>query len=221
MSCYFHHERREIQPLLPKFATNILEIGAASGQTLRWTKTIYPNAKTTGVEISEAMAGELRNNADIAIIGNIDDCLPQLKRYDLILLLDVLEHLVDSTKVLRNLRQLLDANGHVIVSVPNIAHLSVTIPLLFRRQFTYQDAGVMDRTHLRFFVEDTAVKLLNDADLKVTRGLISGLHGYKARMLYRASFGMLRHHLAKQYIMLGEATEGDIHQPPVEWMLAE
>ena len=59
MNCYFHHERREIRPLLPKTATNILEIGAASGQTLRWMKTIYPNAGTTGVEINEAIAAEL------------------------------------------------------------------------------------------------------------------------------------------------------------------
>ena len=62
----------------------------------------------------------------------------------------------------------------MIVSVPNVAHLSVSIPLLFRREFAYQDAGILDRTHLRFFVEDTAVKLLNDFKLVVERGLASG-----------------------------------------------
>jgi SAM-dependent methyltransferase len=173
------------------------------------------------VEISDALADELSKNADVAIIGDINEYLPRLKRYDLILLLDVLEHLVDSENVLRNVRQLLEPGGHVIVSVPNIAHLSVTIPLLFRRRFTYKDSGILDRTHLRFFVEDTAVKLLNGAHFKVVNGLISGLQGFRAKMLDGLSFGLLRHHLAKQYIMLGEPTDGEICQQPVKWMIAE
>ena len=221
MNCYFHHERREIRPLLPKTATNILEIGAASGQTLRWMKTIYPNAGTTGVEINEAIAAELGRNVDVAIIGNISECLPRLKKYDLILLLDVLEHLVDSTDVLRNVRQLLVPCCHVVVSLPNIAHLSVTIPLLLKRQFRYQDAGILDRTHVRFFVEDTAISLMNDAHFKVSKGLISGIQGPKARMLDRLSLGLLRHHLTKQYIMLGEPADEEIRQQPVKWAIAE
>jgi SAM-dependent methyltransferase len=221
MSCYFHHERHEIRPLLPKTAANILEIGAASGQTLRWMRTIYPNAVTTGVEINDAVAEELSRNADVAIIGGIDECLPRLKKYDLILLLDILEHLVDSANVLQSVRRLLQPGGQVVVSVPNIAHLSVTIPLLFRRQFNYREAGILDRTHLRFFVEDTAVGLMNAANLNVSKGLISGMQGYKAKTLNRLSLGLLRHHLAKQYIMLGEPTDGEIRQQPVKWMIAE
>lgn len=218
---YFHHERREIRPLLPQTATNILEIGAASGQTLRWIKTIYPDAVTTGVELNSGMAAELSRNADVAIIGNVSECMPRLKTYDLILLLDVLEHLVDSASALLNVRRLLAPGGHIVVSLPNIAHLSVVIPLLFRRQFTYQDAGILDRTHLRFFVEGTAVGLMNDANLKVSKGLISGLQGRKARMLDRLSMGLLRHHLTKQYIMLGEPIDGDVCQQPVKWTVAE
>jgi 2-polyprenyl-3-methyl-5-hydroxy-6-metoxy-1,4-benzoquinol methylase len=221
MTCYFHHERREIRPLLPQTATNVLEIGAASGQTLRWIKMIYPGAVTTGVEINDAMATELGQNTDVAIIGSISECLPRLRKYDLILLLDVLEHLVDSTSVLASVRQLLAPGGHVVVSVPNIAHLSVTIPLLFRRKFHYQDAGILDRTHLRFFVEDTAIRLMNDAKLRVSNGLISGIQGRKAKILDRVSLGSLRHHLAKQYIMLGEPIDGEINQPPVKWMVAK
>jgi len=79
----------------------------------------------------------------------------------------------------------------------------------------------MDRTHLRFFVEETAVGLMNDAKLKVSKGLVSGLQGRKARMLDRLSMGLLRHHLTKQYIMLGEPIDGDVCQQPVKWMVAE
>jgi 2-polyprenyl-3-methyl-5-hydroxy-6-metoxy-1,4-benzoquinol methylase len=220
MDAYYHHERREILPIVPRGATSILEIGAASGKTLRWIKTIYPNVKTTGVELNGELAEELSRNADTAIIGNIAECLPKLKNYDLILLLDVLEHLHNPTDVLRNLRKLLEPGGHIIVSVPNVSHLSVTIPLLVRRKFTYRDSGIMDRTHLTFFVEDTAISLMNDAGLKVTKGLVTGLRGYKAKLLNYLSLGLLRHHLTKQYIMLGEACEGEIRQAPIRWMSA-
>ena len=94
------------------------------------------------------------------------------------------------------------------------------IPLLLKRRFNYQDAGIMDRTHLRFFVEDTAIKLLNDANLIVTAALISGLQGPKAKLLDLLSFGLLRHHLAKQYIMLGELSDRKIVQKKIDWIIA-
>jgi 2-polyprenyl-3-methyl-5-hydroxy-6-metoxy-1,4-benzoquinol methylase len=220
MSAYYFHERTEILPIVPKSASSILEIGAASGKTLRWIKTVCPGVKTTGVELNGDLAEELGRNADVAIIANIADCLPKLGKYDLILLLDVLEHLQNPTEVLRSLRKLLAAGGQIIVSVPNVAHLSVAVPLLMKRQFTYQDSGILDRTHLTFFVEDSAVKLMNDAGLTVTKGLITGLQGTKAKLLNYLSLGALRHHLTKQYIMLGEACESKPSQGPIQWMTA-
>lgn len=222
MSSYFHHERREIRPLLPSRATKILEIGAASGQTLRWLKTIYPAAVTTGVELNPEMFSELGNNADIAVIGAIDECLSRLAKYDLVLLLDLLEHLPDPVSLLHKIQRLLEPGGRILVSVPNVAHLSVSMPLLLRRRFAYQDSGILDRTHLRFFVEGTAIGLLNEANFVVSKGLISGLQGSKAKLIHYLSFGLLRHHLAKQYIMLGETmTDGGFQQPVVEWLNAK
>ena len=218
---YYHFVRREIQPLLPKSAMRILEVGAGAGGTLKWLKTLYPKAETTAVELNPDLRDELKQNVDVAVIGQIDEAFAELKTYDLILLLDVLEHLPDSTTTLRKLSRLLEAGGHVIVSVPNIAHLSVSVPLLLKRRFTYQDLGILDRTHVRFFVEDTAIKLLNDANLIVTSGLISGLQGPKAKLLDLVSFGLLRHHLAKQYIMLGQLDDRKIVQETVRWTVSQ
>ena len=218
---YYHFVRQEIKPLLPNTCNRILEVGAGAGATLRWLKGRYPKAETTAVEINTALLGELKQNADIAIIGPIDETLSQLKRYDLILLLDVLEHLADSTTTLRTLSKLLSPGGRVIVSVPNIAHLSVSVPLLLFRRFNYHDAGILDRTHLRFFVEDTAIKLLNDANLRVTSGLLSGIQGPRAKMLNSLSCGLLRHYLAKQYILCGQLDESEFVQPKVRWKIAQ
>jgi len=217
---YYHHVRREIAPLLPSAASRILEVGAGAGGTLKWLKDTYPNAETTAVELNGALRDELQRNADVVLIGSIEETFPLLKKYDLILLLDVLAHLPDSTGTLQQLAKLLVPGGHVIVSVPNIAHFSVSVPLLLRRRFNYQDAGILDRTHLRFFVEDSAIKLLNDASLIVTSALSSGLQGPKARFLNFASLGLLQHHLTKQYIMLGTLSDGKAVQKKVQWTIA-
>ncbi len=218
---YYHFVRREINPLLPKSPKRILEVGAGAGGTLKWLKTIYPEAETTAVELNPDLLDELNQNVDVAVIGQIDETFTELKPYDLILLLDVLEHLPDSTTTLRKLSKLLEPGGQVIVSVPNIAHLSISVPLLLKRRFNYQDSGILDRTHLRFFVEDTAIKLLNDADLIVTSGLISGLQGPKAKLLDLVSFGLLRHHLAKQYIILGQLCDSKIVQEKIRWTVSQ
>jgi 2-polyprenyl-3-methyl-5-hydroxy-6-metoxy-1,4-benzoquinol methylase len=218
---YYHFVRREIKPLLPKSPNRILEVGAGAGATLKWLKTIYPKAETTAVELNPDLLDELKQNVDVVVIGKIDETFTELKTYDLILLLDVLEHLPDSTATLRKLSKLLEPGGQIIVSVPNIAHLSVSVPLLLKRRFNYQDSGILDRTHLRFFVEDTAIKLLNDADLIVTSGLISGLGGPKAKLLDLVSFGLLRHHLTKQYIMLGQLGDSRIVQEKIRWTVSQ
>jgi 2-polyprenyl-3-methyl-5-hydroxy-6-metoxy-1,4-benzoquinol methylase len=216
---YYRHSRQEIRPLLPGSASQILEVGPGGGYTLRWLKSIYPNATTVGVEINRGLENELRKNADVAIVGNIDECIARLgKKFDLILLLDVLEHVPDPTRTLQSITGLLlNDGGRVIVSVPNIAHLSVTLPLLFRRRFTYRESGILDRTHLKFFVETTAVSLLNDANLIVTDGLITGLEGPKSKAFDRLSLGLLCHHFAKQYIMVGERTGREFIQPKINW----
>jgi SAM-dependent methyltransferase len=194
-------------------------VGAGAGATLKWIKSVYPEAKTTGVELNPALERELAKIADVVIIGKIEERLSELQSYDLILLLDVLEHLVDPAGILRRITGLLKPGGHVIASLPNIAHLSVSLPLLVGRRFSYTDAGILDRTHLKFFVEGTAIELLNQANLTVTKGLVSGFDGPRSRFLNRISFGLLLHYLTKQYIMLGKLTKENSNQPKISWMI--
>jgi SAM-dependent methyltransferase len=215
---YYDHVRREIQPLLPESVSRVLDIGAGSGATLQWLKTIFPRAETTGVEVNAGLHDKLKQRADVAIISDVNSCFSQLGTYDLILLLDVLEHLVDSAGTLKRISSYLSPGGSVIVSVPNIAHFSVSIPLLLKRQFPYSDAGILDSTHLRFFVEESAVGLLNSSNLLVTKGIASGLSGPKSNLIDHISLGLLRHHLTKQYIMLGKSNTGSVVQKRVHWI---
>jgi SAM-dependent methyltransferase len=217
---YFQHVREEIAPLLPASAKSILDVGAGTGRTTAWLRLRYPGSQTTALEGNGALRDELAGNVDRVLIVDLNNDLPDVGSPDLILLLDVLEHLARPGKVLRCLTETMANGGTVIVSVPNIAHLSVSVPLLFNGRFDYSDAGILDRTHLRFFVRSSAISLMNGAGLTVRRGIRSGLRGPRARLLDSLTAGFFRDRLTKQYIMAGTRAADDARQGTVEWLIA-
>ena len=81
------------------------------------------------------------------------------KRFDRVLLMDVLEHLPSDRRVLQECRALLEPGGQLIVSLPNIANITTRLALLFG-QFNYTERGLLDRTHVRFFTRKTARRFL-------------------------------------------------------------
>jgi 2-polyprenyl-3-methyl-5-hydroxy-6-metoxy-1,4-benzoquinol methylase len=91
----------------------------------------------------------------------VDPNTPELRgrEFDKVLLLDVLEHLRQPDKLLQDCRIFLKPNGHLIVSLPNIANITVRLMLLFG-QFNYTERGILDKTHLRFFTRKTAARIL-------------------------------------------------------------
>lgn len=211
---YFAHARREIEPLLPQKATRILEIGCSSGATLAWLRDRWPEAETVGVDGYAPLEPVIRERAGRALIHDLEQPLPPLGTFDLILALDVLEHLRDPETVLAGLTEQLAPDGICIVSVPNIATYQVAVPLLFKRQFRYTDAGTLDRTHLRWFTEESALDLMRSSGLQVSDGVIAGFDGRARRAFDVLTFGLFRHHLATQYIMQGRRSGPN---GPVRW----
>jgi 2-polyprenyl-3-methyl-5-hydroxy-6-metoxy-1,4-benzoquinol methylase len=90
------------------------------------------------------------------------------RQFDKILLLDVIEHLPDPAAILRACQKLLRPGGQLIVSVPNVANISVRLMLLLGR-FDYMERGILDRTHLRFFTRRTIRSLLQAEGFSVVR----------------------------------------------------
>jgi hypothetical protein len=135
------------------------------------------------LEGNSNLLGELRQNVDEAHIVDLNGPLPDVGAPDLALFLDVLEHLLRPECVLAQLTAKMPAHGVVIVSLPNVAHLSVSVPLLFRGAFEYDDAGILDRKHVRFFTRTSAVRLLNSAGFTVTKGSRAGFIGPRSRIL--------------------------------------
>ena len=162
---YYGLVRREIAALLPATVRRFADVGCGAGATSAWLKAKYPGSYAVGLEGNPAVREALSANVDEAHIVDLNGSLPDIGAVDLILCLDVLEHLVDPGAVLNRLVQHLTPGGTAVVSVPNVAHFSVSVPLLLRGEFTYRDAGVLDRTHMRFFVRQSAIELMNGAKL--------------------------------------------------------
>jgi 2-polyprenyl-3-methyl-5-hydroxy-6-metoxy-1,4-benzoquinol methylase len=85
----------------------------------------------------------------------------QGKRFDKVLLLDVLEHLRRPERILKQCHEVLKPEGRLVVSLPNVANITVRLMLLLGR-FNYQERGILDKTHLRFFTGSTARCLLEE-----------------------------------------------------------
>jgi SAM-dependent methyltransferase len=209
---YFSHVRSEIEPLLPQTARRVLDVGCGEGATLGWLRRRWPSAILAGVDRDEGCVSRLAQVADLALQHDLETPLPELEPFDLILALDVLEHLREPAIVLGRLTGLLAPGGRIIVSLPNVAHHSVIRGLL-RRRFDYADAGILDRTHLRFFTERSALALMRDAGLSVEQGMTSGFSRRKPRRANKLTLGLFRHYLTEQYIM-SAVLDGAGQAPP-------
>lgn len=137
----------------------ILEIGCDCGANLMEIKNRFPGADLYGVELNEKSA-EVAKNIACVQVANIEEKNIQFKNilFDYIIFGDVLEHLHDPAQTLRYCRELLDGNGKIIASIPNIMHYSVIRELL-NGNFTYTDTGLLDRTHIHFFTYKEIMKM--------------------------------------------------------------
>jgi O-antigen biosynthesis protein len=112
----------------------------------------------TGIEIVPEAAAEAADHCDRIIVGDAEeldfDELFEEEEFDVVLFADVLEHLRDPGHVLRRVRPFLAAGGGVIASIPNVAHGSLRLALL-AGTFRYQEYGLLDDTHLRFFTRES------------------------------------------------------------------
>jgi len=95
------------------------------------------------------------------------------RTFGLVLLLDVIEHMPHPEEFLSELRPLLAPGATILLSVPNVAHWSVRLPLLFG-SFRYRERGILDRTHLRFFTRSSLRRLLRGIDgLRISEESVS------------------------------------------------
>jgi 2-polyprenyl-3-methyl-5-hydroxy-6-metoxy-1,4-benzoquinol methylase len=158
--------------LLVGGGSRVLDIGTSTGTVAAALRD--HGAHVWGVEIDADAAKEAAKVCEQMVIGNVEqldlDAELEQREFDWLLLLDVLEHLLDPLAVLKRCSSLLAPDGRVLISIPNVAHTSVRVQLL-RGHFEYTETGLLDRTHLRFFDQDSVRELLAAADLDIEEEL--------------------------------------------------
>ncbi|MBI5535070.1 MAG: glycosyltransferase [Deltaproteobacteria bacterium] len=186
---YYGYCRPEVAALVPPDASCIVDVGCGAGALGRSIKAQRPNAQVRGIEPVASQAQRARKALDDVFVGGLEAGLPQgWPRPDCVVFADVLEHVVDPWSALKTWREALKPGGTVVISLPNAAHREVMGELISGR-LRYKDAGVLDRTHLRFFTRDTAVELVEQAGFRlkeIRRVIDMPRRGWKAPIAWWA-----------------------------------
>lgn len=147
----------------------VLELGCSVGYVTE--HLVARGNDVVGVEIDSAAAEEARRFATRVHVLDLD-LLPvssiEPGPFDVVLLGDVIEHLRDPVPVLRDLAGVLAPDGRFVISIPHVAHIDVRLMLLQGR-WEYQQDGLLDRTHLRWFTRDGLRGVLAEVGFVATR----------------------------------------------------
>lgn len=210
---YYDFVRKEIAPLLPQFSGEVLEVGCGCGSTLAWLKETGRAGHVSGIELSAEPAEIAFGRLDKVYQGDADLHLQNLpaESQDLVLCLDVLEHLQDPWQTLMQVYRLVRPGGSIIVSLPNVRHYRVTLPLLFKGQWNYSEAGILDKTHLRFFSRDSALDMVSRAGFTPSDLYSTYAWGGWDRWIDMFSMKLLNEFMTFQYLIRAEkAPTGEV-----------
>jgi SAM-dependent methyltransferase len=204
---YFAGSRADMLAFLPPNRTAaVLEIGCGKGGTGALALAGGKCGRYCGVELFEGAATDASRRLTQVVVGDVEKAdLPwSVGSFDALIMSEVLEHLVDPPATLRRLRPLLKPGGIVMASSPNAAHYEVILMLL-RGEWRSEDAGPMDRTHLRWFTPRSYQRMFESCGFKVDEISSVARPGWKARALMRMSRGTAFHLIARQIMLRGHA----------------
>ena len=136
--------------------SSVLDVGCSTGYLGAWLAQTR-ECVVDGVEIDprdRTIAAKRLHTVYDVNLENPDSHKQIPNRYDVILLMDVLEHVRNPDLMLAQIKQLLKPEGVLIVNVPNVANWQLRFSLL-RGRWDYQDTGLLDRTHVYFYTIST------------------------------------------------------------------
>jgi 2-polyprenyl-3-methyl-5-hydroxy-6-metoxy-1,4-benzoquinol methylase len=200
---YYSHERSDLLRLLPANIKleKVLDAGCGSGATGQYLKNHLQATEVVGIEMNADMAKQAKTILDRVIVGDVQQIeLPFDQHYfDCIICADVLEHLYDPWSVLFKLENYLKDTGCLLLSVPNIQHWSMIAKLLAGK-WDYQEEGILDNTHIRFFTRRSIKELIQRVGFQIEK--ISGAMGKETRLINHLTLGLLSNFLSFRYFVL-------------------
>jgi ubiquinone/menaquinone biosynthesis C-methylase UbiE len=182
---------------------NVLEIGAGTGKTLLELKKRGVANRISGFDIVDINSN--KEKFDCFIIGNIENQPSPFdkKEFDIIILADVLEHLIDPEKTIQKLIPCLKKCGSFYISLPNIRNIKALYQIFLKGSFEYADSGILDRTHLRFYCKKDMIQLVSSfGELEIVKVESNLKHTSSIKtILNKLTFGVFEQFLSLQYFI--------------------
>jgi O-antigen biosynthesis protein len=202
---YFNAFRKDILGLIPPETKRMLDVGCGNGTTALMAKEHLEIQEVIGIEFFEPAAKVAKGKLDAVILGDIEKIELDFPTgyFDCIICADILEHLIDPWYVINKLKEHLTKDGVMILSLPNLRHI-VPILKIITNRFEYEESGILDRTHLRFFTLYTIREMLSKAGFKIDKLDSKKSISLKFKLLNLFSFGFLRPFSIYQYIIVAK-----------------
>lgn len=165
---YYNNARSEMLSFMPKSTKTLLDIGCGEGAFAALIKEIY-NIEIWGIEFMKDRGEKAKKILDKIFIGACEDYIDELPDhyFDTIYFNDVLEHLVDPYMVLEKVKSKLAPDGVIISSIPNMRYHSALKNLVLNKNWEYEEHGIMDKTHLRFFTGKSIANMYTRLGYKI------------------------------------------------------
>ncbi len=195
---YYDNVRYEMIRYLPEKVNKIIDVGCGNGGFAQLLKE-KTGAEVWGIEYMDNEAQIAKQKLHKVFSGKCEDYLDELpdQYFDVVFFNDVLEHLVDPYMVLDKVKQKLVNGGVVISSIPNFRYHNTFLKVVFKKDWKYEDHGVMDRTHLRFFTGKSIQRMYEDIGYSVVKH--EGINESKSLKPYFYNIPVLFTHMDIRY----------------------
>ncbi|MHB1425618.1 MAG: class I SAM-dependent methyltransferase [Gemmataceae bacterium] len=203
---YYDQARPEVAALVPPECRRVLEVGCAGGKLGRLLRR--RGHHVTGIELVPEIAERARCRLDRVVTADVErDGFPfPPSSFDALVFADVLEHLVDPWRVLREAVAVLADNGVIVASIPNVQNIDVVSRLL-RGRWDYRERGILDFGHLRFFTLQSIRGLFAQAGLTMVHVGQRYRRTWWRELLCLLTGGWARSMWTRQYLIVGRRTE--------------
>lgn len=163
----YNTPRPDVFELVPPSALRVLDVGCSRGELGASLKRANRDREVIGIEMNQDYCTTAVGQLDSAICADLNsfdwDTLSKQVAFDCIIFADVLEHLADPLRHLKGAASCLSSNGTVVLSLPNIRHISAFYSIFLCGTFPQRERGLFDSTHVHWFTYRDAVKLLESA----------------------------------------------------------
>jgi 2-polyprenyl-3-methyl-5-hydroxy-6-metoxy-1,4-benzoquinol methylase len=173
---YYECLRPEMLAYVPPLCRSVLDVGCGTGNFGASIRK-RTGCEVWGVESNAESIRKAEQNIDKVFHGYFGPELDLPPGYfDCIVFNDVLEHMLDPASALVLARALLSSGGCIVASIPNIRQFPTVWRLIIGGDWQYQEIGILDKTHLRFFTRLSIMRLFQGAGFEIQR--IDGINPF-------------------------------------------